>query len=92
MFAGRVAHFGARIPSAGKLVELQVRESARRWNTVREAFHTKQSGRFRLGYRFGRFYETDTKFRFRVKVARRKGWPYKAPVRSRSRTVTVLAR
>ena len=79
MFAGKVGHFGARIPRGGKLVELQVREDAGRWNTVREAFHTDASGHFELRYRFGRFYETDASFVFRIKVAREQGWPYKAP-------------
>ncbi len=92
VFAGKVGHFGARIPAGGKLIELQVREAVGRWNTVREAFHTEPSGRYRFGYRFGRFYDTDARFKFRVKVAREQGWPYKAPVRSRPRTVTVLAR
>jgi hypothetical protein len=92
VFAGRIGHYAARMPAGGKLIELQVRESAGRWNTVREAFHTEASGRYRLGYRFGRFYESDARFRFRVKVAREQGWPYKAPVRSVARTVVVLAR
>jgi hypothetical protein len=92
VFAGKVGHFGARIPVGGKLVELQVEESPGRWNTVREAFHTQASGRFRLGYRFGRFYETDARFKFRIKVAREQGWPYKAPATSQTRRVTVLAR
>lgn len=92
VFAGRVGHYAARMPSAGKLIELQVREAAGRWNTVREAFHTDPAGRYRLGYRFGRFYEADARFRFRVKVAREQAWPYKAPVRSAARTVVVLAR
>jgi hypothetical protein len=92
VFKGKVGHVGARIPVGGKLIELQVREGAGRWNTVREAFYTKPSGRYRLAYRFGRFYLSDAVFRFRTKVAREQGWPYKAPVRSRSRQVTVLAR
>ena len=92
VFAGRIGHYAARMPVGGKLIELQVRESAGRWNTVREAFHTEPSGRYRLGYRFGRFYESDARFRFRVKVAREQAWPYKAPVRSTARTVVVLAR
>jgi len=92
VFAGRVGHYAARMPSAGKLIELQVQEASGRWNTVREAFHTDPSGRYRLGYRFGRFYEADARFRFRVKVAREQAWPYKAPVRSAARTVVVLAR
>ncbi len=90
-FSGKVGHFGAHIPTGGKLIELQVREGRARWNTVREAFHTDSSGRFRLRYRFGTFYETDAQFVFRVKVAREQGWPYKAPGRSRSREVTVVA-
>jgi hypothetical protein len=92
LFRGRVDHLGARIPPGGKLVELQVRESASRWNTVREAFHTGPNGRYRLGYRFGRFYQSDAEFKFRVKVTREQGWAYKAPVRSKSRLVTVRAR
>jgi hypothetical protein len=87
-----VGHVGARIPIGGKLIELQVREGADRWNTVREAFYTKPNGHYRLAYRFGRFYLADAVFRFRAKVAREQGWPYKAPAQSRSRRVTVLAR
>lgn len=90
-FEGKVGHFGARIPAGGKLIELQVREARGRWNTVREAFHTDSSGRFSFRYRFGRFYDSNAHFVFRVKVAREQGWPYKAPGRSRSRTVTVVA-
>ena len=92
VFAGRIGHYAARMPVGGKLIELQVRESAGRWNTVGEAFHTEASGRYRLGYRFGRFYEADARFKFRVKVAREQAWPYKAPIRSVARTVVVLAR
>jgi hypothetical protein len=92
VFAGRIGHRAAEMPVGGKLIELQVRESVGRWNTVGEAFHTEASGRYRLGYRFGRFYEADARFRFRVKVAREQAWPYKAPVRSVARTVVVLAR
>jgi hypothetical protein len=92
VFKGRVGHLGARLPSGGKLIELQVQEAAGRWNTVREAFYTKPDGRYKTSYRFGRFYQADAVFRFRAKVAREQGWPYKAPVRSRSRKVTVLAR
>jgi hypothetical protein len=91
VFKGKVGHVGARIPVGGKLIELQVQEGVGRWNTVREAFYTKPSGRYRLAYRFGRFYLADAVFRFRAKIAREQGWPYKAPVRSRSRQVTVLA-
>ena len=82
---------GARVPPGGKLIELQVREGRAHWNTVQEAFHTDASGRFRLRYRFGRFYETNAHFVFRVKIAREQGWPYKAPGRSRAQLVTVVA-
>ena len=92
VFSGRVGHQAARIPTGGKLIELQVRESLGRWNTVRQAFYTKSSGRFRLGYRFGKFYETNATFRFRLKVVHEQGWPYKAPVRSRPRAITVVAK
>jgi hypothetical protein len=91
LFEGKVGHFGARVPAGGKLIELQVREGRGRWNTVREAFHTDSSGRFHLRYRFGRFYETNARFIFRVKIAREQGWPYMAPSRSQSRAVTVVA-
>jgi hypothetical protein len=92
VFRGRVARLGARIPSGGKLVELQVRERAGRWNTVREAFRTGARGRYRVRYRFGDFYERDARFRFRVKVARESVWPYRAPASSRAREVIVRAR
>ncbi|MGH2988691.1 MAG: hypothetical protein ACRDMA_02350 [Solirubrobacterales bacterium] len=89
-FGGSVKHHGARIPSPGKLVELQVREGARKWGTVKEAFSTRGDGRYSTSYRFGTFYSRPVTFRFRVKVTRENGWPYKAPVRSRARRVTVV--
>jgi hypothetical protein len=92
IFKGRIARRGARIPNGGKVVELQVRERPGRWNTVREAFRTRPMGRYRMRYRFGRFYAHDTRFTFRVKVSRQSDWPYKAPVSSRKRKVTVLNR
>lgn len=92
VFRGKIGHFGARIPPGGKLIELQARERASRWQTVREAFRTKPSGRYRLGYRFGRFYQSDAVLVFRVKVAREGGWPYKAPARSKVRKVIIRAR
>jgi hypothetical protein len=89
-FGGAVKHHGAQIPARGKLVELQVREGARRWGTVKEAFSTRGDGRYSTSYRFGTFYTRPVTFRFRVKVTRENGWPYKAPVRSRARRITVL--
>ena len=89
-FGGAVKHHGAQIPVGGKLVELQVREGARKWGTVKEAFATRGDGRYSTSYRFGTFYTRPVTFRFRVKVTRENGWPYKAPVRSRARRVTVV--
>ncbi|CAN5513534.1 hypothetical protein BH10ACT11_BH10ACT11_14220 [soil metagenome] len=91
VFSGKVGHLGAHIPPGGKLVEVQVRERPGLWNTVREAFYTNGAGRYKIGYRFGRFSIRDARFRFRVKVTREQGWPYKAPVHSRQRTVVVRA-
>jgi hypothetical protein len=76
-FTGRVGHFGARIPSGGKLVELQVRVRSGRWDTVGEAFRTNERGYYRRTYRFGHQYAQDTQFKFRVKVRREARWPYK---------------
>lgn len=91
VFGGRVAHHGARIPSGGKLIELQVRVGPRQWDTVREAFRTDDSGRYRLGYRFGRHYTSDATFRFRVKVQDEGDWPFEGSI-SRQRRVVVHAR
>ena len=91
VFRGRVFHKGARIPDGGKLVELQVRDG-RHWNTVRQAFYTKPDGRYKMRYRFRADYVSNARFRFRVRVAREQGWPYRAPVRTRSRSLVVIAR
>jgi hypothetical protein len=90
-FRGRVAHFAARIPAGGKLIELQVKDGSQ-WHTVRQAFYTHRNGRYRMHYRFGRFYTSDVAYRFRVKVLRETGWPYKAPVSSRAKRLVVKAR
>jgi hypothetical protein len=90
-FHGRVLHFGARIPPAGKLVELQVKEGANQWNTVKQAIHTNSAGAYHLHYRFGTFYKSNVRYRFRVKIDHESDWPYTAPVRSRARAVTVIA-
>jgi hypothetical protein len=91
-FHGRIAHRGAQIPGAGKLVELQVRQGAHKWNTVEQAIHSDAHGRYKLRYKFGHFYNSDVRYLFRVKVDHEQNWPYHAPVRSRARRVTVLAR
>lgn len=90
-FEGRVRHFGARVPKGGKLIELQVRIGKHRWDTVREAFRTDSTGRFRLGYRFGQHYETDARFTFRVKIQEEGDWPFERST-SAHREVTVKAR
>ena len=91
VFHGRVGHVGARIPAGGKLIELQVKDGPD-WHTVREAFYTGPNGRYRLRYRFARFYTANVSYRFRVKVLRERGWPYKAPVRSQARKLVVRVR
>ncbi|MEK6273178.1 MAG: hypothetical protein AABM42_11110 [Actinomycetota bacterium] len=91
VFRGRVAHLAARIPAGGKLIELQVRDGSR-WETVRQTFYTRADGRYKLRYRFARFYTSDVAYRFRIKVLRERGWPYKAPAKSRSRKLVVKAR
>jgi hypothetical protein len=91
VFRGRVAHRAARIPAGGKLIELQVRDG-RRWHTVRHALYTRSDGGYRLRYRFARFYASNVHYRFRLRVLRERGWPYKAPVTSRSKRLVVRAR
>jgi hypothetical protein len=91
VFRGRVAHMAARIPAGGKLVELQVKDG-RHWHTVRQAFYTRANGHFRMRYRFARFYTSNVAYRFRARVLRELGWPYKAPVSSRVRRLVVKAR
>ncbi len=90
VFHGKVAHLAARVPSGGKLIELEVKDGSR-WHTVRHPFYTRYDGRYRLGYRFARFYTSDVAYRFRVRVLRERGWPYKAPVSSRIRKLVVKA-
>jgi hypothetical protein len=89
-FRGRVKRAGAELPAGGKLVELQVRRPEG-WDTVRQAFRTKPSGRWTFPFKFGPYYFKPTKFRFRLKVLREAGWPYKA-ASTRQRPVTVLPR
>jgi hypothetical protein len=90
-FKGRIGHLAARIPSRGKLVELQVKDG-RRWLTVRHPFYTRPNGKYRLRYRFARFYRSNVRYRFRIRVIRERDWPYKAPVSSRVRKLVVKAR
>ncbi len=89
-FKGRVRHRAASIPSGGKLVELQVK-NGKSWQTVRHPIYTRPNGKFKLHYRFGRFYVRNVHYRFRARVLRERDWPYKAPVSSRVRKLLVKA-
>lgn len=88
-FKGRVAKLGANVPAGGKLVEVQVRVR-NKWRTVDKALRSNGKGRFNLRYRFGRFYNQPVTFKFRAVVLSESTWPYKAPVKSKRRTVTVV--
>jgi hypothetical protein len=90
-FKGRVGHLAARIPPGGKLVELEVKDG-HSWQTVRHPFYTRADGKYKLHYRFARFYTRNVRYRFRVKVLREHDWPYKAPASSRVRELVVKAR
>lgn len=92
VFRGRLGRLGARIPRGGKLLELQVKEDNKTFQTVGQSFRSRSNGSYRMGYRFGDFYEYDVRFKFRVRVARERDWPYKAPIRSKPEKVTVLNR
>ena len=93
MFSGTIGRYGARLPEAGKLVELQVDGGGiRRPRTVRQAFRTDAGGRWRIRYGFDRFYSHPTRFRFRLKVMPESRWPYLGPVYSNRRELTVLPR
>jgi hypothetical protein len=89
-FKGRIGHLAARIPPGGKLVELEVKDG-HSWHTVRHPFYTRANGKYRLRYRFARFYVSNVRYRFRVRVIRERNWPYKAPVSSRVRKLVVKA-
>lgn len=90
---GGVARFRGRVACRGalkrrKTVVLQVRVG-RKWRTVENPKRTRPNGRFRLRYRFGRFYTRPTAFRFRLRVPNERGWPC-AFVRSNVRKVRVI--
>jgi hypothetical protein len=92
LFEGSVGTYGAAM-GRGKLIELQVRGGGiRHYRTIRQAFRTSPDGSWRMRYRFDRFYERPTRFRFRVEVTPEAGWPYLAPAFSDSRVLTVLPR
>jgi hypothetical protein len=76
-FNGRVKHRGARIPSGGKLVEIQYRFKTGRQRTLKQPFRTRPNGAYRLNYRFSKALTSDALFRFRVKVRNEGNWPFK---------------
>ena len=90
-FKGRVGHMAARIPTGGKLVELEVKDG-HSWQTVEHPFYTRPDGRYKLRYHFARFYTSNVRYRFRVRVLRERDWPYKTPAKSRVRKLVVKAR
>ena len=77
-------------PQGGKLVEIQVREGQHDWHTITHAFGTNPRGRYRLRYRFGKFYDQKITYRFRLKVTHEADWAYATPGHSRSRKVTIV--
>ena len=88
-FEGKVGHFGARIPAGGKLIELQVREGGVAGTPCARRFiPTRPGGSASVPLRA--LLRDERPFVFRIKIAREQGWPYKAPGRSPSRTVTVV--
>ncbi|MEZ5154891.1 MAG: Ig-like domain-containing protein [Solirubrobacterales bacterium] len=92
VFRGSIGSYGAALPK-GKLVELQVRGSGiGRFRTVGRAFRTDRRGRWRMRYRFDRFYAEPARFRFRLRVARERRWPYLAPALSPPRSLIVKPR
>ena len=91
-FRGRVGRYFARIPTGGKLVELQFKKRARTWNTAKQALGTTSRGRIQIPYRFRRYYTEPVTFVFRLKVTRESSWPYRVPANSKPVQVTVLPR
>lgn len=92
-FRGRVGTYGAQMPHAGKLVELQVKGGGiGHYRTVKKAFRTDRGGGWALPYRFDRFYSRPTRFRFRLRVTPENRWPYLTPVHSDARRLTVRPR
>ena len=82
-FLGHVGLFRARVPSAGKLVQIQYLDG-RRWRPAVKLGHTGRSGRFAIRYRFRRI-SRPTRIYFRMLVPAEGGWPYatgSSPVRT----------
>lgn len=88
IFKGRVAKGGAKIPGGGKLVEVQVRVG-NKWKVLEKSQRTNGKGKFKLRYRFARFYTQRTQFQFRAVVLRDDTWPY-LPAKSKRQRVTIV--
>ena len=73
-FLGRVGHFRARLPAAGKLIQIQYLDG-RKWRPAVKLGHTNRRGRFRIKYRFRRI-SRPTRIHFRILVPAEGGWPY----------------
>ena len=71
---GRVGTRGAKLPPAGKLVQIQFLDG-RRWRPAVKLGHTRPSGRFTIRYRFRRI-SRPTRIYFRILVPAEGGWPY----------------
>ncbi len=85
-FRGQVGLFRARVPAAGKLIQIQYLDG-RRWRPAVKLGHTGRRGRFAIRYRFRRI-SRPTRIHFRILVPAEGGWPY-ATGASRARTAFV---
>ena len=82
-FRGQVGLFRARVPAAGKLVQIQYLDG-RTWRPAVKLGRTNRRGRFAIRYRFRRI-SRPTRIHFRILVPAEGGWPYAtgaSPVRT----------
>lgn len=73
-FRGRVGHFDAALPAAGKLVQIQYLDG-RGWRPAVKLGRADARGRFAIRYRFRRI-SRPTRIWFRILVPAEGGWPY----------------
>ncbi|MBA2523798.1 MAG: hypothetical protein H0V25_10800, partial [Solirubrobacterales bacterium] len=74
-FTGKLKAKGAKIPNAGKRLEVQVKIGPK-WKTVGKSTQTDRKGGYRLHYRFTAAYPEAVRFTFRTVVLRERSWPY----------------
>lgn len=86
-FTGKLKARGAKIPKAGKRLEVQVKIGPK-WKTVGKSTTTDRKGAYRLHYRFTADYEQPVRFTFRTVVPRERSWPYQTAI-SKQRQVVV---